>query len=108
MPWRQVPMKDVEHCDKPRVAVCRRSSGDVRMGKPTLGAQASERIGGVKTKARRREPGGLKHLNTPRKRDHSASSGERTRISPNQPGLPGWGCRTSIWELPIGWLIEWC
>jgi hypothetical protein len=24
MPWRQAPMKDVEHCDKPRGAVCRR------------------------------------------------------------------------------------
>ena len=24
MPWRQVPKKDVEHCDKPRGAVCRR------------------------------------------------------------------------------------
>ena len=24
MPWRQAPMKDAEHCDKPRGAVCRR------------------------------------------------------------------------------------
>src|SRR5205823_13891522 len=24
MPWRQAPKKDVEHCDKPRGAVCRR------------------------------------------------------------------------------------
>ena len=24
MPWRKVPMKDVGHCDKPRVAVNRR------------------------------------------------------------------------------------
>ncbi len=34
MPWRQVPMKDVGHCEKPRGAVNRRRSGDVRMGKP--------------------------------------------------------------------------
>jgi hypothetical protein len=27
-------MKDVGHCDKPRVAVNRRLSGDFRMGKP--------------------------------------------------------------------------
>src|SRR6185436_20817530 len=24
MPWRQAPKKDVEHCEKPRGAVCRR------------------------------------------------------------------------------------
>jgi len=24
MPWRQVPMKDVGHCDKPREAVYKR------------------------------------------------------------------------------------
>jgi hypothetical protein len=29
-----------------------------------------------------REPGELKHLSSPRKRDHSASSGERKRNSP--------------------------
>jgi hypothetical protein len=34
MPWRQTPMKDVGHCDKPRGAVYRRRSEDVRMGKP--------------------------------------------------------------------------
>jgi hypothetical protein len=41
MPWRQVPMKDAEHCDKPRGAVCRLRSGDVRMGKPGGGTQVS-------------------------------------------------------------------
>jgi hypothetical protein len=40
MPWRQVPMKDVEHCDKLRGAVCRLRSGDLRMGKPDPEAQA--------------------------------------------------------------------
>jgi hypothetical protein len=34
MPWRQVPKKDVGHCDKPRAAVNRRLSEDFRMGKP--------------------------------------------------------------------------
>ena len=36
MPWRQMPMKDVGHCDKPREAVNRRRSGDFRMGKPAV------------------------------------------------------------------------
>ena len=39
MPWRQVPMKDVGHCDKPRGAVYRRRSEDVRMGKPAVANQ---------------------------------------------------------------------
>lgn len=34
MPWRQVPIKDVGHCDKPREAVYKRRSEDFRMGKP--------------------------------------------------------------------------
>jgi hypothetical protein len=34
MPWRQGPTKDVAHCEKPRGAVCRRRTEDVRMGKP--------------------------------------------------------------------------
>jgi hypothetical protein len=34
MPWRQVPTKDVGHCDKPREAVYKRRSEDFRMGKP--------------------------------------------------------------------------
>jgi hypothetical protein len=29
-----MPKKDVGHCEKPRGAVYRRRSGDVRMGKP--------------------------------------------------------------------------
>jgi hypothetical protein len=39
MPWRQMPMKDVGHCDKPRGAVYRRRSEDFRMGKPTVAIQ---------------------------------------------------------------------
>jgi len=35
MPRRQMPTKDVGHCEKPRGAVNKRRSGDVRMGKPT-------------------------------------------------------------------------
>ena len=34
MPWHQEPMKDVTNCDKPRVAVNKRWSGDFRMGEP--------------------------------------------------------------------------
>ncbi len=35
------------------------------------------------TAARRRAPGELKHLSTPRKRNHPRSSGERTGVSRN-------------------------
>jgi hypothetical protein len=41
MPWRQVPMKDAGHCEKPRGAVHRLRSGDVRMGKPAAAEQAA-------------------------------------------------------------------
>ena len=34
MPRRQGPKKDVVHCEKPRGAVCKRRSEDIRMGKP--------------------------------------------------------------------------
>ena len=46
------------------------------MGKPGGGHAPSPREG--------REPGELKHLSSPRKREDSASSGERKRISPNR------------------------
>ena len=81
MPGRQEPKKDVVHCEKRRGAVCRRGSGDVRMGKPGCLERQSppaEHIG------RRGEPGELKHLSTPRKREYSVSSGERKRRSPNR------------------------
>jgi hypothetical protein len=50
--------------------------GDVRMGKPGPCQSGSSR--------KRREPGELKHLSSPRKREDSASSGERKRRSPNR------------------------
>ena len=50
--------------------------GDIRMGKPGRVQTLSSREG--------REPGELKHLSNLRKRDDSASSGERKRKSPNQ------------------------
>lgn len=34
MPWRQVAMKDVVSCDKPRGAANKRRSEDFRMGQP--------------------------------------------------------------------------
>ena len=37
MPRRILPMKDVEDCDKLRVAVNKLWSGDLRMGKPSMG-----------------------------------------------------------------------
>ena len=37
MPRRILPMKDVEDCDKLRVAVNKLLSGDFRMGKPNTG-----------------------------------------------------------------------
>ncbi len=48
MPGRQEPTKDVAHCEKHRGAVCRRRSGDIRMGKPgrvKRGHRQAEHIG---------------------------------------------------------------
>jgi len=48
MPRRQMPKKDVGHCEKSRVAVYRRRSGNIRMGKPAVANQRhplSEHIG---------------------------------------------------------------
>ena len=90
MPRRQVPMKDVGRCEKPRGAAYRRRSGDLRMGKPAGGeppASLAEHIG------QGGEPGELKHLSTQRKRDNSPSSGERTGKSPNRKCLRLRGCR---------------
>lgn len=66
MPWRQEPMKGVVGCDKPRGAVRQRRSGDARMRQRAGGhasAPSPESIGAG------REPGELKHLSTPRKRN---------------------------------------
>ena len=57
------------------------SPGDVRMGKPIQGnawIRPTESIG------RSRKPRELKHLSTSRSREHSVSSGERKRRSPNR------------------------
>ena len=91
MPWRQAPKKAVDHCDKPRGAVNRRyirglPNGETHASNPCISVHESIVYG--------RERGELKHLSTRRKRDHSASSGERTRISSNQWSLLHWGCRT--------------
>jgi hypothetical protein len=59
-------MKDGASADTPRGAASRLRSGDVRMGKPAAGnaaASAAEYIGC------RGEPGELKHLSIPRKRN---------------------------------------
>ena len=50
---------------------------DIRMGKPSARKVALSREG--------REPGELKHLSNPRKREDSASSGERKWRSLNRP-----------------------
>ncbi len=50
MPRRILPMKDVEDCDKLRVAVNKLLSGDFRMGKPgmiNLMSLTSEYIGSI-------------------------------------------------------------
>ncbi len=53
------------------------------MGEPACGHAHASRMGGA--------PGELKHLSTPRRRDHreTGSSGERTRSSPNRATLSG-------------------
>ena len=60
MPWRQVPMKDVVHCEKRWRVVCRRKSQRSPNGETQRGQATLPRKG--------REPGELKHLSSPRKR----------------------------------------
>ena len=89
-------MKAVVHYDKPRGAVYRHyirgwPNGETRASNPCTSVHESIVYGG--------ERGELKHLSTRRKRDYSASSGERTRISPNQWSLLHWGCRTQHMEV---------
>jgi hypothetical protein len=64
-----------------------RRAGGIRMGKPTWGHAHVSRKGG--------EPDQVKHLSSPRKREDSASSGERTRKSPVPEALSrtGWQAR---------------
>ena len=62
------------------------AAGDVRMGKPAGGYTSALR--------EEREPGELKHLSNPRKREYSVSSGERKRSSPNRQLAVGVGGQT--------------
>ena len=61
------------------------------MGKPTW---ANPQVSVTESIGYGREPGELKHLSSPRKRDYSVSSGERTRNSPNRCANVQRGCRT--------------
>ena len=54
--------------------------GDIRMGKPVGDQTPSSYV----VRGMGREPSELKHLSRTRKREDSASSGERKRSSPNQ------------------------
>jgi hypothetical protein len=102
MPWRQVPMKAVDHCVKPRGAVNRRY---IR-GWPNGETRTTNRCASVgEYIAYGRRPGELKHLSTQRKRDHSASSGERTRISSNRWSLLQRGCRTQHMGV-TNWIVS--
>jgi hypothetical protein len=90
MPWRQMPMKDVGHCDKPREAVNKRyirgsPNEETYWCEPPVSVHEYIVYG--------REPRELKHLSTARKRDHSPSSGERTGNSLNRASLLVRGCR---------------
>ena len=76
MPGRQVPMKDVVHCEKLRSGVCSRKQPEMSEWGNPAGVMPRHPTG--------REPGELKHLSSPRKREDSASSGERKRSSPNR------------------------
>ena len=62
MPWHQEPMKVVISCEKLRGAANELRSGDIRMGKPTLGYHTVNQI------AVWGEPPELKHLSRARKR----------------------------------------
>ena len=79
MPRLSEAKKDVISCEKLRGLAHTSRSVDIRMGQPnTLKMYYSNLL--------ESKPGELKHLSTRRKRNRrdSVSSGERTRISPNQ------------------------
>ena len=80
MPRLSEAKKDVTSCEKSRLGANIRRIADVRMGQPAGGDSGIRHNGGG-------EPGELKHLSTRRKRKQTsdcASSGERTRNSPNR------------------------
>ena len=98
MPWRKVPKKDVGHCDKPRGAVYRLRSGDLRMGKPNRG----EPLLSLYWKNKFRE-GNLGNWNilVPRGKEIN----EIPLVVASEQGiaqtiqLAGWGCR--IWYCEV-------
>lgn len=96
MPWRQMPMKDVGHCDKPRGAVNKRYIRGCPNRETCWCEPPASYIEHIDIRG---EPWELKHLSTMRKRDHSPSSGERTGNSLNRNGLPLRGCR--VWRLRV-------
>ena len=81
MPWRQMPMKDVVHCEMPRGVVCERYIRGCPNGETHQGLMPwychLNKIGW------QGERGELKHLSNLRKRNDSQSSGERNGSSPN-------------------------
>ena len=95
MPWRQVPMKGVVHCDKLRSGVCSREQPEISEWGNPAGVIPRHPVSAG------REPGELKHLSSPRKGNDSASSGERKRISPNHISV--WGCRTRARVMKVKW-----
>jgi hypothetical protein len=74
-------------------------NGETRTGSSPCTATKKQSLG---------EPGELKHLSTPRKRDDSPSSGERKGNSPNRPQGRGWralaqrpqAASRRVWEGP--------
>ena len=77
MPWRREPTKGAASRDSPRGGAHGLRSGGARMGEPGRGSAATRWLN---TWASGREPGELKHLSTPRRRNQSRdppSSGER-------------------------------
>lgn len=86
-------MKDVVSCDKPGGAAHKHYIP----GSPNGTTQCAE--GALSCRKAGSQPPELKHLSRERKRKQtsdSLSSGERKGNSPNSPGVPGGGCRTTF------------
>jgi hypothetical protein len=96
MPWRWRPTKDAA---TRRNAPGRRWQPVIRGSpngatRPAHGRAPRRKLG--------RAPGELKHLSTPRNREDSLSSGERTGRSPNPAGAIA--CRRCLWGVGrVGW-----
>ena len=96
MPWRWRPRKD---------AATRRNARG-RRWQPAIPGSPNGATRPAHGRAPRsdpgRAPGELKHLSTPRNREDSLSSGERTGRSPNPTG--GTACRRCPWGVGrVGW-----